>query len=92
MSEDREQKVVRLAQSFEDLDVFKRAYRLSLDVHRVSLGFPAIEQRALGDQVRRGSKSICANIAEGFARQSHAPADFRRYLTMALGSADEMRL
>ena len=92
MSEDREQKVVRLAQSFEDLEVFKRAYRLSLEVHRVSLGFPANEQRALGDQVRRGSKSICANIAEGFARQGHAPADFRRYLTMALGSADEMRL
>ena len=58
----------------------------------MSLGFPAIEQRALGDQVRRGSKSICANIAEGFARQGPAPADFRRYLTMALGSADEMRL
>jgi four helix bundle protein len=42
--------------------------------------------------VRRGSKSICANIAEGFARQGAQPADFRRYLIMALGSADEMRL
>ena len=76
----------------EDLEVFKRAYRVSLEVHRVSLGFPAIEQGALGDQVRRASKSICANIAEGFARQGQAPADFRRFLTMAMGSADEMRL
>ena len=42
--------------------------------------------------MRRASKSICANIAEGFARQGQAPADFRRYLTMAMGSADEMRL
>ena len=95
MSEDREQKVVPLSGrpgSFEDLEVFRRAYRVSLDVHRVSLAFPAIEQRALGDQVRRASKSICANVAEGFARQGHAPADFRRYLAMALGSADEMRL
>ena len=95
MSEDREQKVVALLRapgSFEDLEVFKRAYRVSLEVHRVSLGFPAIEQGALGDQVRRASKSICANIAEGFARQGHAPADFRRFLTMAMGSADEMRL
>jgi four helix bundle protein len=95
MSEDREQKVVALLRgpgSFEDLEVFKRAYRVSLEVHRVSLGFPAIEQGALGDQVRRASKSICANIAEGFARQGQAPADFRRFLTMAMGSADEMRL
>ena len=27
---------------FEDLDVFRRAYRVSLEVHRTSLGFPAI--------------------------------------------------
>ena len=57
------------ARSFEDLDVFQRAYRLSLEVHRESLGFPAIEQRALGDQVRRASKSIAANLAEGFGKQ-----------------------
>ncbi len=95
MSEDREQKVVELGQrpgSFEDLEVFRRAYRVSLEVHRASLGFPAMEQGALGDQVRRASKSICANIAEGFARQGASPADFRRYLVMAVGSADEMRL
>ena len=78
--------------SFEDLEVFKRAYRLSLEVHRLSLGLPAIEQDALADQIRRGSKSVCANLAEGFARQGVQPADFRRYLIMALGAADEMRL
>ena len=54
---------------FEDLEVFKRAYRIALEIHRQSLGFPAIEQQALGDQIRRASKSICANIAEGFAKQ-----------------------
>ena len=80
------------ASSFEDLEVFKRAYRVSLAVHRQSLEFPPIEQRGLADQVRRASKSICADIAEGFARQGVQPADFRRYLIMALGSADEMRV
>jgi four helix bundle protein len=80
------------ASSFEDLEVFKRAYKASLAVHRKSLEFPAIEQRGLADQVRRASKSICANIAEGFARQGVQPADFRRFLIMALGSADEMRV
>ena len=45
MSEDRKGLVD--ASSFEDLEVFKRAYRVSLDVHRASLDFPAVEQRAL---------------------------------------------
>jgi four helix bundle protein len=78
--------------SFEDLDVFKRAYRISLEVHKVSLQFPQIEQRALGDQIRRASKSICANIAEGFGKQRQSRAEFRRFAMMAMGSADEMRV
>jgi four helix bundle protein len=77
---------------FEDLEVFQRAYRLSLEVHRKSLGFPAIEQRALADQVRRASKSICANLVEGFGRQGWSKSEFRRFLMMATGSADEMQV
>ena len=79
-------------EAFEDLEVFQRAYRLSLEVHRKSLGFPRIEQRVLGDQLRRASKSICANIAEGFAKQGRSAAEFKRYLLMAMGSSDEMRV
>ena len=79
-------------EAFEDLEVFQRAYRISLEIHRKSLEFPAIEQRALGDQVRRASKSICANIAEGFAKQSASAAEFRRFLAIATGSSDEMRV
>ena len=82
----------KAVEAFEDLDVFQRAYRLSLDIHRQSLGFPPIEQRALGDQLRRASKSICANIAEGFAKQRRSGVEFKRYLLMAIGSADEMRV
>ena len=76
----------------EDLDVFKRAYRVSLEVHRSSLNFPPIEQYALGDQVRRASKGICANLAEGFGRQAASKAEFKRFVMMAMGSADEMRV
>jgi four helix bundle protein len=77
---------------FEDLDVFRRAYALSLEVHRVSLGFPRIEQFALADQVRRASKSICANLAEGFGKQRQSRSEFRRFVMMAIGSADEMQV
>ncbi len=78
--------------SFEDLDVFKRAYRVSLDVHRASLVMPKIEQQALADQMRRASKSICSNIAEGYGRQKQSKAEFKRFLWMAIGSSDEMRV
>ncbi len=81
-----------VAKSFEDLEVFKRAYRVSLEVHRASLNFPKIEQYALADQVRRASKSIPANIAEGFGKQSQSMAEFRRFVRIATGSADEMRV
>jgi four helix bundle protein len=80
------------ASAFEDLAVFQRAYAISLAVHRKSLDFPAIEQRGLADQVRRASKTICANLAEGWGLRGFAPADFRRFVVMAVGSADEMRV
>jgi four helix bundle protein len=56
------------------------------------LRFPKIEQYALGDQIRRASKSICANIGEGFGKQRQSRAEFKRFLLMALGSADGMRI
>ena len=80
------------ATTFEDLQVFQRAYRISLEVHRASLRFPAIEQRVLADQIRRASKSICGNIAEGFGKQRRSSAEFKRHLLMAIGSADEMQV
>jgi four helix bundle protein len=79
--------------SVEDLDVFKRAYAVSLDLHQASLKFPKIEQfGGLADQVRRASKSICANLAEGFGKQRQSNLEFKRYLLMAIGSADEMQV
>ncbi len=78
--------------SFEDLDAFKRAYRLSLEIHRVSLTWPREEQSGLGDQMRRSSKSICANLAEGFGKQALSAKEFNRFVFMAVGSADEMRV
>ena len=80
------------AHRFDDLEVFKRAYRVSLEVHRMTLKMPNIEQYGLADQIRRASKSICANLAEGFGKQSQSKAEFRRFVRMSMGSADEMRV
>ena len=75
------------------LKVFQRSYRLSLDLHRASMGWPRVEQYGgIADQLRRSSKSVCALLVEGAGRQPGSDAEFRRYVTMALGSADEARL
>ncbi|TPK54941.1 four helix bundle protein [Mesorhizobium sp. B2-4-19] len=77
-------------QRARDLEVYKRAYAVSLDVHNATLAFPKIEQYALADQLRRSSKGICANLAEGFAKQTHSKAEFARFISMALGSCSEV--
>jgi four helix bundle protein len=75
------------------LKVFQRAYRLSLELHRASLGWPRVEQYGgVADQLRRASKSVCALLVEGAGRQPGSDPEFRRYLSMAMGSADEARL
>jgi len=38
-----------IVRSFEDLDVYQRAYKLSIDLHKASLKFPQIEQYAMAD-------------------------------------------
>ena len=45
-------KAVSRVSSFEDLEVFQRAYEVSLEMHRESLRFPQIEQFAMADQIR----------------------------------------
>ncbi len=75
-----------------DLDVFRKAYKTSLELHKISREFPQLEQMELARQLRRASKSICANIAEGFGKQNISTAEFKRYLHIAIGSADETKL
>jgi four helix bundle protein len=82
-----------MAGNVRDLKVFQRAYRLSLMLHRASLDWPRVEQYGgVADQLRRSSKSVCALMVEGGGRQPGSNAEFRRYLSMAMGSADEARL
>ena len=78
--------------SFEDLAVFQRAYRLSLEIRRASLAFPAGAQRELAAQLRKASKSVCANIAEGFGKQRSTDGEFGRFLGLSIGSCDELRV
>lgn len=72
------------------MEVYQRAYKVALDIHKKTLDFPKEEQFALSSQIRRASKGICANLAEGFAKNHKSSAEFKRYALIALGSAEEM--
>ncbi len=77
---------------FTDLLVYQKAYEKSLEIHHETMKYPRYEQYELGSQMRRASKGICANIAEGFGKQNISKLEFKRFLLMAMGSADEMRV
>ena len=86
------QAVKKLVKEAWDLEAFKRAYVISLAIHKASKSYPKDEIFALTSQIRRASKSVCANLAEGFAKQEFSAAEFKRFISIAIGSATEMRL
>ena len=74
----------------EDLDIYKKSYELMLRIHKDSLKYPKIEQYSgIADQIRRSSKSITANIVEGFGKQRFYRDEFKRMLVYSVGSCDE---
>jgi len=83
-----EQRAERL-QRFEDLEVWKKAHRLVMDVYRVTAGFPAAERFGLVSQMRRAAVSVPANVAEGFKKRGIR--DKVNFYNIAQGSLEELR-
>ncbi|MBO1223723.1 MAG: four helix bundle protein [Candidatus Scalindua sediminis] len=54
--------------SVRDLEVYKLAFESAMEIFEISKSFPREEQYSLTDQVRRSSRSVCANLAEGCLR------------------------
>lgn len=80
-----------MIQSFRDLEIYKESYQLMIIVHKEVIKFPVYERSDLSSQIRRASKSIPANIAEGWAKRNHEK-EFKHHLDSALGSANEMEV
>ena len=74
--------------SFRDLEIYKSAYSLALKVHKLTMQLPKYELYEQGSQVRRSSKSIKDNIAEGYGRRKYK-AEFIRFLIFSHASCDE---
>lgn len=56
---------------FKDLTVYKKAFQLAMDIFEISKKFPKEETYSLTDQIRRCSRSVCANIGEGFRKRRY---------------------
>jgi four helix bundle protein len=58
-----------VSRSFKDLNVYKKAFNLAMEIFHVSKGFPREELYSLTNQIRRSSRSVCSNIAEGYRKR-----------------------
>jgi four helix bundle protein len=74
--------------SYRDLEIYQLAFALVKRVHIASLKLPSFELYEQGSQVRRSSKSIKDQIAEGYGRRRYKP-EFIKFLVYAQSSCDE---
>lgn len=77
--------------SFNDLLVYQKSYEYSIEIRIVTMQFPAEEKYLLADQMNRASRSIPANLAEGWAKRSFEKI-FKRHLIDSIGSGAEMQV
>jgi four helix bundle protein len=74
--------------TYQHLEVYRIAHRLGVAIHGFSLRLPKFELYEPGSQLRRSSKSVSANIVEGFCRRRYK-AEFIRFLVFAHASCNE---
>ena len=74
-----------------DLKVYQLAYKLAMEIFHASKEFPREEKYSLTDQIRRSSRSVAANIAEGFRKRQY-PKMFLSKLADADGETTETQV
>ena len=78
-------------QGYRDLKVFQLSYKLAMEIFNETKAFPKDERYSLIDQIRRSSRSIVANIAEGFRKRQY-PRMFVSKLADADGETTETQV
>lgn len=74
-----------------DLKIYQLAYKLAMDIFQLSKAFPKEEVYSLTDQIRRSSRSVATNLAEGFRKRRY-PNMFISKLTDCDGEATETQV
>ena len=81
----REMKPVR---SVRDLDIYRIAFQTAMEIFVITKSFPTEERYSLVDQIRRSSRSVCSNLAEGWRKRRYK-AHFLSKLTDVAQEAAE---
>ncbi|OFW52537.1 MAG: four helix bundle protein [Actinobacteria bacterium RBG_13_35_12] len=86
--ETSENKLNKKIRHFRDLEVYQKAFKAAMRIYEVTKSFPPEEKYSLTDQIRRASRSVCSNIAEGWRKRKYI-AVFKNKLTDSMQEASE---
>jgi len=82
---------MEIIKTHKDLQVYRLAFQTAVEIYQVSRFFPSEEKYSLTDQIRRSSRSVCANTAEAF-RKKRYPKSFIAKLSDAEAEAAETQV
>jgi four helix bundle protein len=82
---------VELIKSHKEIRAYQIAFQAALDIYELSKTFPVEERYSLTDQIRRSSRSVCANLAEAFRKRRYQKA-FIAKLSDSEGEAAETQV
>ena len=74
--------------SYKNLEIWKLAKELSIDIHHMTFTLPKFEQFEEAQQIRKSSKNVRSTIVEGYGRRRYKQ-DWIKFLIYALSSNDE---
>ena len=77
--------------TYKDLEIYQEAYNLAMEIFEITRTFPTEEKYSLTNQILRSSRSVAANIAEGWSKRRYEDV-FKRHLNDSLGSNAETQV
>lgn len=77
--------------SHNELDTYKLAFESAMTIYNLTKKFPIEEKYSLVDQIRRSSRSVCANLAEAFRKRKY-PKSFIAKISDSEGEAAETQV
>lgn len=78
----------KTAKRVQDLEVYRLALDTAMEIYKISKSFPPEERYSLTDQIRRSSRSICANLAEGWRKRKYKAVFVNKLLDASQEAAE----
>ena len=66
--------MIKMATTYKELRVYGNSKRAAMEIFHITKAFPATEKYSMVDQMRRSSRSVCTNLAEGWRKRRYKAA------------------